>query len=80
VQDAVVLNVGVGADADFVDVAANNRIHPDRHMLAEDHVADDLCGIIDIAGSRNCRLPAFKGSNHADFTKRLKLSRERGWT
>ena len=50
VEDGAVLDVGVGADADGVDVTADDGVHPDAGALAEDDVADNLGGEIDIAG------------------------------
>jgi hypothetical protein len=50
VEDAVVLNVGIVADADLVNVAAEDGVHPDAGVFAEDDVADELGGFVDIAG------------------------------
>jgi len=49
------------ADADGEDIAADNRVHPYRCMLAEDDVADNLRGVVHVAGRRNCRFHAFEG-------------------
>ena len=38
-----------GADADGVDVAAEDGVHPDAGLVAEDDVADDLGGGVDVA-------------------------------
>ena len=65
VENAVVLYVRVGADADLVDVAAEDGVHPHRGVLAEDDVADDLGRVVDEAGGRDRRADAFEGSNHA---------------
>jgi hypothetical protein len=64
VEDAVVLHVGVCADADLVDVAADDGVHPDGGVFAEDHVADDLGRIVDVAGRRDRWAHTFVGSNH----------------
>src|SRR5579863_1092697 len=64
VEDAVVLDVGVGADADFVHVAAQDGVHPNRRVLAEDDVADDLCRVVDVAGGGDGGGRAFEGANH----------------
>src|ERR1035437_1595525 len=50
VEDTVVLNVGIVADADLVNVAAEDGVHPDAGVFAEDDVADQLGGVVDIAG------------------------------
>jgi hypothetical protein len=50
VEDGAVLDIGVGADADGVDVAADYGVHPDAGVFREDDVADNLCGLVDIAG------------------------------
>jgi hypothetical protein len=49
VKDAAVLDIGVGADADGVDIAAEDGVHPDGGALAEDDVAEKLRGEIDVA-------------------------------
>src|SRR6185295_6577059 len=41
VDGAVVLDVGAGADADEVDVAADGGAVPDGTVVAELHIADD---------------------------------------
>ena len=46
-QHGVVLHVGVVADDDAVDVAAQHRAVPDAGMRAERHVADDDGGFGD---------------------------------
>ena len=48
VDDAAVLQVGAIADADEVDVAADHGERPDRHVVAEHHVADDAGRRIDV--------------------------------
>jgi hypothetical protein len=64
VEHAAILHVGMRADADFVNVAAQHGIHPDGGVLAENHVADDLGGGIDIASRWNGWRDAFEWSNH----------------
>jgi hypothetical protein len=49
VKDRAVLDVGAGADANRVDVAAEDRVHPHGGALAEDHIADQLRRNVDIA-------------------------------
>jgi len=65
VEDGVVLNVGVVADADLVDVAAEDGVHPDAGMLADDDVANELRGIVDVAGFGELRGDAFVGADHS---------------
>ena len=48
VEDGAVLDIGVGADADGVDIAAQDGVHPDRGVLAEGDIADELGGEIDV--------------------------------
>jgi hypothetical protein len=64
VEDGVVLDVGVGADADFVDVAAEDGVHPDGGVVAEDDVSDDLGGAIDVAGGGDGGRDGFEGAKH----------------
>ena len=65
VEDAVVLNVGVVADANLVNVAAQDRVHPDAGVFAENDVADELGGVVDVAGVGKLRSDAFVGADHA---------------
>ena len=64
VEDAVVLNVGIVADADLVDVAAEHRVHPDAGVFAENDVADELGGVVDVAGVGELGSDAFVGADH----------------
>jgi len=64
VEDGAVLDVGVGADADFVDIAADDGVHPDGGVLAEDDVADDLGGEVDVAGSGDGGEDSLVGTDH----------------
>ena len=63
-EDAAVLHVGAGTDADGIDVAAQNGIHPDGGALAEDDVAEDLRRDVDIATQGDLRRMALVGSDH----------------
>jgi hypothetical protein len=47
-QDGVVLNVGVMADDDAIDVAAQDGVIPDAGMIAEGNVAKDNGGARDV--------------------------------
>ena len=49
VKDAAILHIGAGADADGVDVAAQNGVHPDGRALTEDDVAENLRRGVDVA-------------------------------
>jgi hypothetical protein len=53
VEDGAVLDVGVGANADGVDVTAQDGVHPHRRALAEHDVAEDLGGGVDVATRRD---------------------------
>ncbi len=64
VKHTVVLNVRVGADANLVDVTAEDCIHPHRGVLAENDVTDNLRGVVDEAGGRDRRADTFEGSDH----------------
>src|SRR6266446_400499 len=64
VEDAVVLNVGIVADANLVDVAAEDCVHPDAGVLAENDVADELGGVVDVAGVGELGRDAFVGADH----------------
>jgi hypothetical protein len=64
VEDAVVLNVRVVADADLVDIAAEDSVHPDAGVFANNYVADELGGVVDIAGLGELGSDAFVGANH----------------
>ena len=57
VEDRAVLNVGARADADVVHVAAHDGERPDAGVFADDYVADDDGGGIDVRG-----LAAISGS------------------
>jgi len=50
VENGAVLDVGVGADANGIDVTAEDGIHPDGGVGAEGDVPNELCGQIDVAG------------------------------
>jgi hypothetical protein len=50
VEDAAVLDIGAGADADVVDVAADYRAGPDAGVGANDYVADDYGGGVNVGG------------------------------
>jgi hypothetical protein len=63
-EDAVVLNVGVVADADLVNVAAEDRVHPDAGVLAEDDVANELGRVVDVAGVGELGSDAFVRADH----------------
>ncbi len=50
VEDAAVLNIGARADADVVHVAANDGAGPDAGVGADDDVADDDRGGVNVGG------------------------------
>ena len=63
VEDAAVLNVGASADADVVHVAANHGAGPDAGVFADDHVADDDGGGVNIGGGSDLGALATIGAN-----------------
>jgi hypothetical protein len=64
VEDGAILDVGVGADADGVDVTPQNGVHPNRGALAEYDVAEDLRGGVDVATAWNPGRVALVASEH----------------
>jgi hypothetical protein len=42
VEDSTILDVGAGADADVMDIATDDGVHPDAGVFAKDDIADDL--------------------------------------
>jgi hypothetical protein len=67
VEDGAVLDVGVSADADAVDVAADDGIHPDAGVFTEDDIANDLGRQVDVAGGGDCGKDSLIGPNHLLF-------------
>ena len=53
VEDSAVLHVGASTDADGVDVASDDGVHPDAGVFAQDDIADDLGGGVDVAAGGN---------------------------
>ena len=64
VHDAVVLDVGVGADPDRVDVAAHDGVHPDAGVVAQLDVADHLGRGVDVHALAQLRPDALVRTNH----------------
>ena len=69
VEDGAVLDVAFGPDADGVDVAADDGVHPDAGVFAEDDVANDLCGGIDVAGWWDYGGFSLISANHAEILR-----------
>src|SRR5258708_9239902 len=63
VEDGAILNIGAGADADVVDVAADYRAGPDAGVWADDYVADDYGGGVNVGGGGDFRALAAIGAN-----------------
>src|SRR5437763_66115 len=63
VQHAVVLHVGAIADADVEHVAAHDCAKPNRRLLADVHVANDLRAVSYESGFLNLRVNAAKGTD-----------------
>ena len=76
VEDGAVLDVGAGADADGVHVAAEDGVHPDGGLGAEMDVADDLGGGVDVAAGGEGGGEAAEGANHAASVFVLRERRE----
>jgi hypothetical protein len=51
-------------DANLVDIAPKDGVHPDTGVLAEDDVADELRGIVDVRGVGELGSDAFVGADH----------------
>jgi hypothetical protein len=66
-EDGAVLDIGVGADADGVDVTAQDGVHPHRRALTEYDVAEDLGGGVDVATCRDCWRMALIASEHGNL-------------
>src|SRR5258708_10782428 len=64
VEDGVVLNVGIMADTDVLYVAPEYGVHPDARVLADNDVAAELGGVVDVAGFRELGGDAFVGTDH----------------
>jgi hypothetical protein len=52
------------ADADLVNIAAEDGIHPDAGVLAHDHVTDELRGVVDVACFWELRSGTLIGADH----------------
>ena len=63
-EDGAVLDVGVGAYVNRIDVAAKHGIHPDRGVLPEGDVADKLGGEIDITAGMDLGDAALVTADH----------------
>ena len=52
-HNRTVLNIGIGADANRINVAAQHGARPDTDVLRQNHVANHLGGFVHIAGGRD---------------------------
>jgi hypothetical protein len=52
------------ADANLVYIAAKHRVHPDAGVFAENDVADELSGVVDVASVGELGSDAFVGADH----------------
>jgi len=59
-----VLNIRAFADADKINIAAQNRAEPDARFRADFHIADDDCVVGNISRFANFRRFALKRFNH----------------
>ena len=62
-EDGAVLDIGARADADEVDVAADNDAGPDAGVRADGDVADDDGLRINVRGCGDLRFAATKTAN-----------------
>src|SRR2546423_9431731 len=74
VQYAVVLHVRAIADAYIKHVAAHDRAEPNRRLLADVHVANDLRAVSDECGFVNLRMNTAKRSDHDCLSTNQELS------
>jgi hypothetical protein len=75
-QHCTILHIALRADANRVDIAPHDGVHPYTRLFAENDVADNLCGGIDVAACWNDGSYSLIGTNHGtDFT----LKRESVW-
>ena len=78
VEDAVVLDVRPGPDADPVHVAPDDRVHPDAGVVAQLDVADHLGGHVHPGASAQRRTYPLVGADHADLSENRQFSRGTG--
>src|SRR4051812_31812602 len=64
VQHAAILNVGIRAHADGVNVATQHGVHPDTGIFAKFHIADDLGRFVHIAASVDAGRDGVVGAEH----------------
>jgi len=62
-----ILNVGVFPQANGVDVAAKDGVHPDRGVLAEFDVAENLGRDVHVAGFGYAGYPSLIAADHRDL-------------
>ena len=65
VQAAAILDVGPGADADPVHVAAEDAVEPDAGIVADVHVAEDQRAVGDEHAAAQLRDHALERTDHA---------------
>jgi len=63
-QNAVVLNIRIVAQANLVDITAEDSVHPHAGMFTDNHVADELRGIVNVASVGALGSDAFIGADH----------------
>src|SRR5262249_48272 len=63
VEDRAVLDVCACADADVVDIAADNAERPDAGVFADDDVTDDDRSAVNVSGGSDLRVLAFVRAN-----------------
>ena len=70
VKDAIVLNAGLIAYADVVDIASDRHIGPNARAVANNHIADHLGARVDVSGVCNAGHYSAIGSNHENYRAR----------
>lgn len=67
VEHGAILHVRAGADANGVDVATDDSVHPDAGVFAEGDVANDLGGGVDVAAGTDGGKFALVGTDHGSI-------------
>jgi hypothetical protein len=62
VANGAVLDVGARADADVIDVAADDHAGPDARVFTDDDIADEDGLRVDVGGGGDLRLAAAVGA------------------
>jgi hypothetical protein len=78
VEHAAILHIGIFADTDGKDVATDDGIHPHAGVFTDLDVANDLCGLVDIARVVNARRdPLIRAKHKVEFLKVTRAEEQR---